>query len=435
MSPELIGLLAMIALLILFLLRMPVAVALLVVGVFGIAAIRDWNASFAQLAISPFNTATSFSLSVIPLFIFMGMILSNSGFGQDLYRAVDAWIGKMRGGLAMTTIGTSALFSCISGSVNATTATMARICLPEMRKYNYDPGLSTACVAAGGTLGILIPPSVILILYGVLTMETVGSLLIAGIVPGILQIFLFMATVYLLVRRNPALAPIGEAKPFSVKLRSLGMVWPFAALFLLSIGGIYIGIFTPTEAGAIGAFGAFVIALFTKRLSWSHFTSALSDTTRLTAMIFFILIGADVFSKMLAMSGIPTALTSYVGGLDLSPYVILIFILIAYFILGLFLEGIAIFVLTLPVTYPLIIELGFDGVWFGVIMILVMNIGLVTPPLGISVYIISGVAKDIPIQKIFRAMVPMIIAMLVCVVLLVMFPQLATWLPELMRGS
>lgn len=230
-EPELIGILAMIALLILFLIRTPVAVALLLVGIFGIAAIRDWNASFAQLAISPFNTATSFSLSVIPLFIFMGMILSSSGFGQDLYRAVDAWIGRLRGGLAMTTIGTSALFSCISGSVNATTATMARIALPEMRKYNYDPGLSTACVAAGGTLGVLIPPSVILILYGVLTMETVGSLLIAGIIPGIVQIILFMGTVFLIVRKNPALAPIGEAKPMRVKLASLGKVWPFVAYF------------------------------------------------------------------------------------------------------------------------------------------------------------------------------------------------------------
>lgn len=434
MTPEMIGIIAMIALLILFLLKMPIAVALLVVGVVGIASIRDWNASFAQLAISPFNTATSFSLSVIPLFIFMGMILSSSGFGQDLYRAVDAWIGRLRGGLAMTTIGTSALFSCISGSVNATTATMARIALPEMKKYNYDPGLSTACVAAGGTLGILIPPSVILILYGVLTMETVGSLLIAGIVPGVVQILLFMATVYLIVRKKPELAPIGIAKTWRVKFGSLGKVWPFAALFLLSIGGIYLGVFTPTEAGAIGAFGAFLIALLTKRLSWVLFKDALSETTRLTAMIFFILIGADVFSKMLAMSGIPAALTTYVGGLELSPYIILLFILLAYFILGLFLEGIAIFVLTLPVTYPLIIELGFNGVWFGVIMVMVMNIGLVTPPLGISVYIISGVAKDIPIQKIFKAMVPMILAMLVCVGLLIAFPQLATWLPDLMRN-
>lgn len=195
------------------------------------------------------------------------------------------------------------------------------------------------------------------------------------------------------------------------------------------------GVFTPTEAGAIGVFGAFLIALLTKRLSWQHFKNALSDTTRLTAMIFFILIGADVFSKMLAMSGIPSAITTYVGELPLSPYVILLFILIAYFILGLFLEGIAIFVLTLPVTYPLIIELGFDGIWFGVIMVMVMNIGLVTPPLGISVYIISGVAKDIPIQKIFRAMVPMIFAMLVCVAILVAFPQIAIWLPQLMRGQ
>nr|WP_225942048.1 TRAP transporter large permease [Sporosarcina limicola] len=429
-----IGLVGIIVLLVLFMLKVPVSVSLIIVGVVGISMIRNWETGLVQLGSTPFSTASSYSLSVIPLFILMGMILSYSRFGNDLYTAVDSWIGHVRGGLAITTIGTSALFASISGSVNATTATMARIALPEMKKYRYDPGLSAACVAAGGTLGILIPPSVILVLYGVLTMEPIGKLLIAGIVPGILQMALFMAVIYFMVVRNPELAPVTEKKPFKVKIKSLNSVWPFALLFLISIGGIYQGYFTPTEAGGIGAFGAFLLALVTRRLSWADFKASLNETTRLTAMIFFILIGADIFSKFLALSRIPVLITEYVSNLNMSPMTIMFFILVVYFILGLFLEGIAIFVLTLPVVYPLIIELGFNGVWFGVVMVLVMNIGLITPPLGLSVYVISGVAKDIPIEKIFRGVVPMLLAMIICLLVIVLFPHVVTLLPDLMKG-
>ncbi|HEX6593971.1 MAG TPA: TRAP transporter large permease [Bacillota bacterium] len=433
MSPEVIGLLGMITLLGLFLLKVPVSVSLIIVGTVGLAMIRGWETAFVQLGSTPFSVASSYSLSVIPLFILMGMFLSYSRFGNDLYRAVDAWIGHVRGGLAITTIGTSALFSSISGSVNATTATMARIALPEMNKYRYDSTLSTACVAAGGTLGILIPPSVILVLYGILTMEPIGKLLIAGILPGLLQMVLFIIVIYVIAFRNPSLAPVTERKPFQEKVKSLNSVWPFALLFLLSIGGIYKGFFTPTEAGGLGAFGAFILAVVTRRLSWQYFKASLNETTRLTAMIFFILIGAEIFSKFLALSRIPVATTQYVGNLNMSPMVILSFILIVYFILGLFLEGLAIFVLTLPVVYPLITLLGFDGIWFGVVMVLVMNIGLITPPLGLSVYIISGVAKDIPVQRIFKGVIPMLFMMILCLIVIVIFPQIVTLLPDFMQ--
>lgn len=434
MSPETIGVIGIILLLVLFLLRVPVSVSLIVVGTFGLALIRGWNTALTQLGTTPFSTAASYSLSVIPLFILMGMFLSYSGFGHDLYTAVDAWIGHIKGGLAMTTIGTSALFSAISGSVNATTATMARISLPEMKKYNYDDGLSTSCVAAGGTLGILIPPSVILVLYGILTMEPIGQLLIAGLVPGLLQMALFMLIVYIMVWRNPSLAPVTEKKSFRTRMSSMKSVWPFLFLFALSIGGIYFGFFTPTEAGGIGAFGAFLLAVLTRRLSWNDFKKSLSETTRLTAMIFFIIIGADIFSKFLALSRIPAATTTFVSNLEMPAVIILIAILIVYFVLGLFLEGIAIFVLTLPVVYPLITDvLGYDGVWFGVVMIFVMNIGLLTPPLGLSVYIISGVARDVPIQRIFRAVIPMLFMMIVALVLVVIFPEIVTFLPDYMR--
>lgn len=264
MSPEIIGVLGIIILLILFMIRVPVSISLIIVGTLGLVFIRGWDSALVQLGTTPFSTASSYSLSVIPLFILMGMILSFSGFGKDLYTAVDSWIGHVKGGLAITTIGTSALFSAISGSVNATTATMARIALPEMKKYRYNDALSTSCVAAGGTLGILIPPSVILVLYGILTMEPIGKLLIAGLVPGILQMLLFMLVIYLMVLRKPSLAPVTAKKPLKVKMKSLNSVWPFVFLFALSIGGIYFGYFTPTEAGGIGAFGAFLLALLTK---------------------------------------------------------------------------------------------------------------------------------------------------------------------------
>ncbi|MFD2043836.1 TRAP transporter large permease [Ornithinibacillus salinisoli] len=433
MNPELIGVVGIIVLLLLFVIRIPIGISLILVGTVGLAFIRDWDSALVQLGTTPFSTASSYSLSVIPLFILMGMFLSYSGFGRDLYTAVDAWIGHIKGGLAMTTIGTSALFSAISGSVNATTATMARISLPEMKKYRYDDALSTSCVAAGGTLGILIPPSVILVLYGILTMEPIGKLLIAGLVPGLLQMALFMLLIYVMVWRNPTLAPVTEKKRFILKLKSLSSVWPFIFLFALSIGGIYYGFFTPTEAGGVGAFGAFILTVVTKRLSWEHFKTSLSETTRLTAAIFFIIIGADIFSKFLALSTIPVKITQFVSNLALPAMGILGLILLVYLILGLFLEGIAIFVLTLPVVYPLITMLGFDGVWFGVVMILVMNIGLMTPPMGLSVYIISGVAKDVPAQRIFRGVIPMLLMMILCLVLIVVFPKIVTFLPELMR--
>ncbi len=433
MSPETIGMIGIVLLLVLFVLRVPISVSLIIVGIFGISMIRGWDAALIQLGTTPFSTASSYSLSVIPLFVLMGMFLSYSGFGNDLYRAVDSWIGHVRGGLAITTIGTSALFSAISGSVNATTATMARIALPEMRKYKYDPGLSTSCVAAGGTLGILIPPSVILVLYGILTMEPIGKLLIAGIVPGLLQMALFMIVIYVMVLRKPEIAPVTEKKPMSVKLKSLNSVWPFLLLFVISIGGIYLGFFTPTEAGGVGAFGAFLLAVLTRRLSWNDFKLSLSETTRLTAMIFFILIGADIFGKFLALSRIPVMITQFVADSSLSPMIILSVILVVYFILGLFLDGIAIFTLTLPVVYPLITMLGFDGIWFGVVMVLVMNIGLLTPPLGLSVYIISGVAKEVPIHKIFKGVLPMLFAMILCMVLVIIFPSIVTFLPDLMK--
>lgn len=434
MSPELIGFLGIIAILILFFLKIPVAISLIIVSLLGTTLIRGWDVAFAQLGRTPFDTSSNYSLSVIPLFILMGMILSYTGIGKDLYRMVDSWVGHLRGGLAMATIGTAAIFSSISGSLNATTATVAKIALPEMEKYNYKKGLSTSSVAAGGTLGILIPPSVILILYGILTREPIGALLISGIIPGILQIIIFIITIYILVRKDPSIAPPREGKASNAeKLSTLKNIWPFIGLFIVSIGGIYLGVFTPTEAAGIGAFGALLFAFISRKLTWQRLKDSLNESVRLTAFIFFILIGANLFGQFLAISRIPVMLTTYVGNLDLNRYIILVGILVVLLVLGCFIESLALIVITLPILHPIITELGFNGIWFGVIMIMVINIGALTPPLGISVYVIKGVARDIPLQTIFRGVVPMIIAMLVCVAILIIFPQIVTVLPDLMN--
>jgi tripartite ATP-independent transporter DctM subunit len=435
MSPEMIGIIGILLLLVLMLLRVSVGISLLLVGTCGYLSVTNMRVGMSQLGMSPFATASDYNLSVMPMFILMGMFLSYSGLGKELFKAVDTWVGHVRGGIAMATIGASAIFSSISGSIIATTATMAKVSLPEMEKYEYHAKISTSSIAAGGTLGILIPPSVILILYGVLTMENIGDLLIAGLIPGILMALTFMISIYIQIRRNPSLAPRqADPKKIIQKIKSLKLVWPFLLIFLISIGGIYMGVFTPTEAGGVGAMGAFLFTLFTRRLDWKKLKESLDETIRITAMIFLILIGATVFSKFLAITQIPMQFAGYVTGLDLSPYLILFLILLTYLILGFFMEGIAVLVLTMPIIYPLIIELGFSGIWFGVIMVMALNMGNLTPPLGISVYVISGIAKHIPIQTIFRGVMPMLLTMIIFTILLVIFPEIVTFLPDLMKN-
>jgi len=433
MSPELVGIIGTLLLLVLFAFRMSVGLSMLLVGFLGYSYLVSTQAGLSKLGVDPFATASFYSLSVIPLFVLMGMFLSYGGLGRDLYRAVDTWMGHLRGGLAMATIGACAAFSAVSGSTTATAATMATVALPEMKRYNYKDSLATACVAAGGTLGILIPPSVILILYGILTEERIGQLLIAGILPGILQAALFMVTIYLQVRLNPSLAPLRPEAAFKDKLTSLTKVWPVLIIFVVAMGGIYFGVFTPTEAGAVGAFGAFIISLATGRFSRSTLVGSLDQAARTTAMIFLIVIGATVFGHFLAVTKIPFGLSDFIAGLGVSRYIVMALILFLLFVLGTFMEGIAILVLSMPILYPLVMDLGFSGIWFGVIMVVMLNIGLVTPPVGINVYITGGVAKDVPLETIFRGVIPLWLAMIVCAILLVAFPQIATFLPSLMQ--
>lgn len=435
MSPETVGIISIIVLVLLILFRVPVGFSLLLIGFLGISYLRGFDVGLAQLASSSFATVNNYSMSVIPLFVLMGIFMSSTGLGFDLFNAVNKWIGHLRGGLAMATVGAATIFSAISGSANATTATLARITIPEMERHHYRTDFSAAAVAAGGTLGSVIPPSVLLILYGTLTSEPIGPLLIAGIIPGFILALMLIGLIYTQVRLNPELAPHNnERTSFKEKIASLKTIWPFMLIFIVSIGGIYIGIFTPNEAGAVGAASAFLVSILTKRMSVKILFNSLNETLRISVMIFYVLIGASLFSRFLAMTKVPMSLSSTIGSLSLSPYVILILILAMYFILGMFLESIAIMVLTLPIIYPILTQLGFDGIWFGVILVLIINIGVLTPPLGLNVYIVSGIIKHVPIQNIFRAVIPSIVTMLICIVLLTVFPDLVTVLPDLTRG-
>ena len=433
MSPEVAGIVGVILLLILFFLKMQIGLSMLFIGFLGYAYLINKNAGLAVIGQVPYSTASMYSLSVIPMFIVMGMFLSYGGLGRDLFKAVDTWLRHLPGGMAIATIGACAAFAAVSGSATATAATLGTIALPEMKRYKYDDALATAVVAAGGTLGILIPPSTILILYGLLTELSVGKLLMAGLLPGILQAILFAITVYIQVKRDPRKAAIAPPAPFRERIDSLQVIWPVIAIFLLVMGGIYFGFFTPTEAAAAGAFIALIFSLATRRFKKSDLVSSLDQTARTTAMLFLILIGAITFGRFLAVTNIPSELSGFIAGLHVSRYVIMIMILLIMVVLGCFIEGISLMVLTIPILYPLIISLGFDGIWFGVLMVVMLNIGMVTPPVGMNVYVTAGVAKDVPLMTIFRGVTPFWIAMIVCALILIAAPQIATFLPSLMK--
>lgn len=366
---------------------------------------------------------------------FDNTFLFHAGLGHEIYRALYAWIGHVRGGLGMATIGACGVFGALSGSMIATVATFTAVALPEMRRYKYKDVLSTGCIAAGGGVDILIPPSTVLVLYGILTYESIGKLLIGGIVPGILLAILFIGAIYVWVKINPSLAPLQprERVSFLEKFRLSAKLYPVAGLFLMAMGGIYLGVFTPTEAAAVGAFGALIFSLATKHLTREGFNNALAEAASVTGMLFLILIGAGIFGRFITVSKIPMQLAAFVSDLDVSPYVILLFIYIFYIILGCFVEGLAVLALTVPIIYPLIITLGFDGVWFGIIVIIMISIGTITPPVGICVYVTAGVAKDVPLGTIFKGATPFWVAKILLAIILTIFPEIVTFLPSLMK--
>jgi tripartite ATP-independent transporter DctM subunit len=434
-EPETIGFMGLGALLVLLMLRVNVALSMMIVAIFGYGLIRDFDASLNRLGQDGFTAPNSFSLSVIPLFVLMGLLLSESGLGKDAYVALDRFTERIQGGLSVATIGASAMFASVNGSAVASATTMSVVAVPEMRKYNYDDGLAAASVTVGGTLGALIPPSAVLVLYGILTEEPIGDLLLAGIIPGILMAGSLMLGAWVMVKRNPEIAP-PTTKPESERIRkrdAVKLVWAIPVIFGISMGGILLGWFTPTEAGGAGAFLALMYGILTRRLSWSGFVQALSGTVRTSALIFLLLIGGQLFGFFLAISRIPNLVGDFVGDLNTAPWVIMIAIYVVYFVLGAMMDEIAILVIMTPIIYPIVTgQLEYSGVWFGIISTMMLLTGLVTPPVGIITFVVAGVTK-IPLTTVFRGILPFMIPMSIVILLVILIPEIATFLPDAAR--
>lgn len=434
MSPEIIGILGIIVFLVLIAIRIPISFSMLFVGIIGFAVLKQPMVAFSMAAQELYTNFSSYSLSVIPMFIWMGFIAYYSGVGSSLYNFSYKTIGHRPGGLAIATQAACAMFGAICGSNTATAATMGAIALPEMKKYKYDDSLSSASIAAGGALGIIIPPSVIFIIYGIASEQSIGKLFLAGIIPGILLMLLYMATIFFLVKKKPELGPAGPVFTWKERFATLkDGLFEVILTFLISIGGLFAGWFTPTEAGAIGAASILVITVLRKQLTFEGLKKSLVDTTRTTAMIMLMVAGAMVFGRFIAISRLPIALATWAANLSLPPFGVMTVILIIYLILGCFIDALALILLTIPIFYPVAVDvLGYDPIWFGVIIVLVVAMGVITPPVGMNVYIIKGVAKDIPTETIFKGVWPFLIALFVCLAILIAFPQMVVFLPNLL---
>jgi len=432
MNLLLIGFIGIIVFFVLIALRMPIAFAMAFVGFIGFSILTSFSAGMDMVVKDLFGNFSSYSLSVIAMFVWMGFLAYHSGIGTHLYIFAYKMIGHLPGGLAIATQGACAVFGAICGSNTATAATMGAIALPEMRKYKYDRSLATASIAAGGVLGVMIPPSVIFIVYGMATEQSVGKLFMAGIFPGILMMLLYMVTIFIMTSRNPELGPSGPKSSWKERIDALrGGLVEALIIFFLSIGGLFAGWFTPTEAGAVGAGGVLVISLLERRLNWEKLKKSLSDTTRTTAMIMLMIAGAIIFGRFMAISRIPFEVANWAGSLPFPPFVVLGIILAIYLVLGCFLDALALVLLTTPIFFPVVVDtLGYDPIWFGVIMVLVVAMGVITPPVGMNVYIIKGVAPDIPLEDIFKGIWPFLFALVICIILLIIFPQIATFLPD-----
>jgi tripartite ATP-independent transporter DctM subunit len=433
LDPILAGVIGTVLVFLLLFLGMPIAFALMLVGFAGISYLASLEAALPIAARTVYEVSAYYPYTVIPLFIVMGGFAGSSGMTKDLYSTFDKWFRKLPGGLGIATIGACAGFAAVSGSSVATAATMGTVALPEMKRFNYHPRLATGTVAAGGTLGFLIPPSIGFIVYGMLTEQSIGKLLVAGMIPGLILAVAYMAIVVVWVKLNPSVAPASpESVNWREKLSALLGVWEPLAIFLLVMGGIYGGLFTPTEAGAMGATVLFLVAIIKRKLNRQNLVEALLEAVRISVMVLFLVAGANVFSYFLALSTIPMKVASWAAALEVSPYLIHTIIVIIYLFLGCFLDAISMMVLTMPVIYPVILALGFNPIWFGVIAVLMMEAGLITPPMGLNIFTVAGVAKDVPIETIFRGVAPFLLSIFAIVILITIFPKLALFLPNMM---
>ncbi|HEV8474088.1 MAG TPA: TRAP transporter large permease [Methylomirabilota bacterium] len=433
MSAVAVAALVFALLLVLILVRTPIAVAMAVSGLLGTVVISGWSTALATLRQGPFERATSYTLVVIPLFVLMGFLSSHAGLSRSLFQAASVWVGHLRGGLAMATVIGCAGFGAICGSSLATAATICTVALPEMRRYHYADTLSTGSIAAGGTLGIMIPPSIIFVLYGIMTEQSIGKLLLAGVVPGIVETALFCAAIAVVTAINPALGPPGPRFTLRERLRALRDVWEVVVLFAVVVGGLYTGLATPVESAAFGVVGALTFGLAKRTLTWAGLLEALDQTVRTTALIFLIIIGADLFGYFMALSQLPLALAAWLTHLQVGPVTVLWIIIAVYLVLGCLMDELAMILLTVPIFFPVITTLGFDPIWFGVMIVGVVQFGLIAPPVALNVFVIAGMARTVPIAQIFRGIMPFLAAMLVLLILLTVWPGMALLLPQSMK--
>ena len=420
------------AILILAFMRMPLGFALGLVGAVGFAELSSYRAAISNAGRLVIDAGQNYGLSVLPMFILMGLLVERGGMAKELYRAAYVFLGHRRGGLAMSTIVACGLFSAICGSSLATAATMSKVSMPEMRRYKYHDSLATASIAAGGTLGILIPPSVILVIYGLMTEESVGQLFVAGILPGILGVLLYIGAVMFVVTRNPAAGPAGDKTGWADRLIALKDVWATLGLFIFVIGGIYTGLFTPTEAAGTGAGGAMLLTWLRGKLPLKSLMNVLYEAAATTAKLFTVLFGALIFSNFVNRAGLPDALISIVTSFDVAPIGVIFIILLIYLALGCVFESLSMILLTVPIFAPLVESLGFDLIWFGILVVVVTEISLITPPIGLNVFVLKGVLKDVSIQTIFKGVTPFWCADIIRLIILALIPSIALILPSMM---
>ncbi|WP_291320802.1 TRAP transporter large permease [Desulfonatronospira sp.] len=434
MSPFELGIVAILLVFLLVAARMPVAFVMLVVGMGGYAYLISLEAALSIASSSIYNTFASYSLIVVPLFVWMGYIAYHAGISRRIYDATYKVVGRLPAGLALATIGASTAFGAICGSTTATAATMSAVAVPEMKRYKYDRSLATSVVASSAILGVMIPPSVIFIIYGIATGESIAKLFLAGIIPGILLMGLFMLVTWIRAVRNPTLAPAGPEVDLKGKIRAVAKGGiEVIIIFFVVIGGLFLGYFTPTEAGGVGVAAPLAVAIIRRQLDWTGFKNSLRDSIRISAMIMFLVAAATVFGRFLAVTNIPTTMAVWAGDLPIHPVAVLAIILLIYLLLGCFIDALALILLTIPIFYPVAVHLGFDPIWFGVIIVLVVGMGVITPPVGANVYVVAGIVKDTPVVTIFRGVWPYLLSIILCIAILTLFPQLALFLPDLIQ--
>jgi len=432
MNTDIVAVTGFILLFTLMLLRVPVGIAMGVVGVGGFGWLAGFDPALKLLAQSPIRTATDANFAVIPLFLLMGAFASTSGMSRELFETANKFLGHLRGGLGIATIAACGGFAAICGSSVATAATFSTVAYPEMRRHNYPETFATGVIAAGGTLGIMIPPSTVLAIYGLITEQDIGKLFVAGVIPGIVAVTMYIVTINVIGWAKPGFLPAGERSSWSERLAALRGIWAVLLLFAFIIGGIYGGLFTVTEAAGMGAGGAFLIAWLRGRMTRTHFRKSLVDTVRTTASVFTILIGALLFGYFLTITQTPQKVTEFLTGLGLGPYGVLTLIMLMYLVLGCVMDAMAMIILTIPIIFPVVQELGFDPIWFGVIIVMTVELGLIHPPVGMNVFVIKSVIKEVKISTIFLGVLPFVITDILRLILLVAFPILATWLPSQM---